>query len=287
MLHFLVAGILIFLAYAWLEEDTGVEQSGYRIHVDREALLNFMQYRAQAFDRDLFSERFDNLTDRQRQALIEEYVQEEALFREAIGLGLDEGDYDIRLRLIQKMKFLLEDVAAGKAEQIEPAPEDIRQYYETYKDEYRSEPVYTFTHVFFDSETRGDMQAREMAAGLLSHLRQNGVGVEDVVAQGDGFRYLRTYRARSRTQVVNNFGQEFVDDLDALSTQDPAWEGPFKSRYGWHLVYLSERTASVQPELSEIYQQVVDDYRYQRLAMALQIVQDELVQQYEVIVDLP
>ena len=60
------------------------------------------------FQFDLFDRGLDELTLAERQALVDEYVREEALYREALAMGLNQGDYIIRQRLIQRLDFLLE-----------------------------------------------------------------------------------------------------------------------------------------------------------------------------------
>lgn len=51
-------------------------------------------------------------TDDEIAAAREHWVREEALYREALALGLDEGDAIVRRRLIQKMTFVLEAALA-------------------------------------------------------------------------------------------------------------------------------------------------------------------------------
>ena len=45
--------------------------------------------------------------------LVENGIQEEVLYREALALGLDKDDTIVRRRMVQKMEFLVEDVAAA------------------------------------------------------------------------------------------------------------------------------------------------------------------------------
>jgi hypothetical protein len=45
-------------------------------------------------------------TRQELEGLIEEYIKEEILYREALALGLDQDDRVIQLRMRQKMEFL-------------------------------------------------------------------------------------------------------------------------------------------------------------------------------------
>ena len=111
LFHFLFAGLLIFVFYSMTEQPASTpEMTDKVITVDRNTLLNFMQYRAQAFRSDLFNEQLDAMEEEELQQLVDEFVREEALHREALAMGMDRGDYIIRQRLVQKVEFLLENM---------------------------------------------------------------------------------------------------------------------------------------------------------------------------------
>ena len=44
--------------------------------------------------------------------LIQDYIHTEVLYREALALGLDNGDIVVRRRMEQKMRFLIEDTTS-------------------------------------------------------------------------------------------------------------------------------------------------------------------------------
>jgi hypothetical protein len=87
---------------------------------------------------------------------VDEYVREEALYREAIALGLDQGDYVIRQRLIQRLELMFED----NTETADVGQDELMEFYREFSDDYIESDVYTFTHVFFNAELRGDAGAR-------------------------------------------------------------------------------------------------------------------------------
>jgi parvulin-like peptidyl-prolyl isomerase len=281
LLHFLLLGALIFAFHQWRVGDAVVEGAAtHRIVVSRQALLDFMQYRAQAFVPDGFAAALDALSADEREALIAEYVREEALYREARGLGLEQGDYDIRLRLVQKAEFLLENLASAR-----PEPDDatLEAYFMARRDDYRSAASYTFTHIFFDALDDGMDVARARAEQLLAESAD--IAYTDAEAYGDPYPFLRNYESRSRDFVANNFGQEFMMALDALNP-DAAWQGPIASRYGQHLVLLRQRKAPRVPEFSEVRARVLADYRDEAARRAREQAEQDLVARYEVVREL-
>jgi hypothetical protein len=284
LLHFLIAGLVIFLAYQFSgrPEEESLD-NGRIIEVDRMALLNFMQYRAQAFRPDIFSEQLDAMSDPERARLVDDFVREEALHREALAMGMDQGDYIIRQRLVQKVEFLLENMAN---QALEPDEEVITAWYNDHRDDYRVDAVYTFTHIFFDAGERGPGQARQDAANLLGTPQLTAARFNDASTFGDRYPFLQNYVERTRDFVVNNFTPEFVDALDRITPSNETWYGPFESRYGWHLVMLRQRSEPYIPELDSIRDRVMDDWRYEAVLESRRGAEQQVIDQYDVRVDL-
>ncbi|HTQ99545.1 MAG TPA: peptidylprolyl isomerase [Candidatus Acidoferrum sp.] len=285
LLHFLLLGALLFFFYGSQQQQSPAQVSAAAVDgtiiVDRAALLDYMQYQAKAFDTDLFSQRLDSMSAEERQSLINDYVREEALYREALKLGMEKGDYIIKQRLVQKEEFLLENSAADT---ISPADDQLQAYYAAHVEDYRIDPVYTFTHIFFDAEKGGMAAAKAKADKLLPTLK--GKQFSDAGQYGDRFPFLQNYVERTRDFAVNNFGPEFVDALDKLTVSPAQWQGPFQSHYGYHLVMLTQRTGATTPPFDQVRPRVLDDFRYETLARKRQEAEAEVVKSYEVQVKL-
>jgi hypothetical protein len=282
LLHFLVLGALIFVAYALTgepPEELLAEQPDNVIVVDRVALLDYLQYQAQAFEPELFEARLAAMSEAEVDALIAAYVREEALYREGLRMGMDQADYVIRQRLVQKVEFLLENLVAAD---INPVEAELQAFYDARIAEYEVGAVYTFTHIFFDGQQ--DMaQAMMRAEALLASGAE--IAFEEASQHGDRYPFLQNYIERTRDFVGNNFSAEFVAQLDMLAPGE-RWQGPFASRYGWHLVMLRARTAPFTPPFAEIRERVLDDYRYEALVRSRQDAEDRVVTGYDVSLQL-
>ena len=90
-------------------------------------------------------------SEEELQALVEERVREEVLYREALAMGLDRDDSMIRQRLAQKLKFLTEDVTLAR----EPSASELEAYFAANGERYRLPPLLSFSQVFFRLEGRG------------------------------------------------------------------------------------------------------------------------------------
>jgi hypothetical protein len=102
LVHFLAIGIGLFVLFDLVApEESNLDSK--TIVVDRDALLTFVQFRSKAFNPEVAAARLDALGDAELSMLIDDYVREEALHREALALGMDQNDYVIKQRLIQSL----------------------------------------------------------------------------------------------------------------------------------------------------------------------------------------
>jgi peptidyl-prolyl cis-trans isomerase C len=214
----------------------------------------------------------------QLEHLIDSYIREEVLYREALKLGLDRDDEIVRRRLVQKIEFLSSDLAIID----EPDEAALRRYYEEHADKFVVPGTVSLSHVFFSVDERGDAGAKRAAEDALVRLAT----LEDahMVAGrfGDPFPLQRSYAAADRRALAQIFGQTpFVDA--AFDTATGRWTGPFRSGYGWHLLYVTQRTPDARMSFDDAQDRVRQTYleeqrrlsdvrRYQDLASQYTIV---------------
>ncbi len=68
-------------------------------------------------------------------------------------------------------------------------------------------------------------------------------------------------------EVGRLFGQsEVTGELFKLPTG--RWTGPYRSGYGWHLVYISAHSPATTPVFSHIRQRVLADYQEEQRLLA-------------------
>lgn len=277
LLHFLLAGGLLFGIFTWTHRGAAKPSSGKTIVVDKAALLNFLQYKNKAFKPDYFEAQLQAMSARERQELANQYVEEELLYREAKSLGLEEGDDVIRQRLVQKMNFLIEDLAdsSGSASDAE-----LEEYLKKNQAQYVVDPAVTFTHVFADSSVHGDKAARELSERLKVQLNSTHAAFNDAPQFGDRFPFLQNYVERTFDYIASHFGKEFAAEIQRLSPSQTQWAGPIQSTYGYHLVLLTSRSEGRVPELREIRTQVEEDWIRDRKEKARVQALHELAGQY-------
>jgi hypothetical protein len=281
LLHFLIAGVILFTAFDVFRGDDPIADSD-TIIVDRRALLTFLQYRANAFDPETFGAALDGMTDRELEEVIDSYIKEEILYREALELGLETSDNIIRQRMVQKMSFLLTDIAAADSS---TDPEALETWFEANLETYAIQPWATFTHVFFDAEKRGPERALAAAQEAARDLNASGAGFNDAPGFGDRFPFLRNYVERTLEYVAGHFGYEFVAAIEALDPTDSEWQGPFESVYGQHVILLTHWADRSYPELDEVRSAVERDLATELSKLALDEITRSVRERYTVRID--
>lgn len=278
LVHFLLAGAALFFVYNQFNADTEALDPR-TILVDRENLLTHMQYRARAFDPERFRDTFTRLTEAERDKLIDDYVREEALYREAKELQLDKNDYVARLRLIQQLEFLLRGFVDTELPLTE---DDLARYWETHRDAYREPATVTFTHVFFSRSRHGDEEAEKLARQTLDEINQQQLPFEKAPLYGDRFSYHLNYVERAEDMVASHLGDGMAQQLFALAPDASVWRGPFESPHGFHLVMLTRHVEARSPQLAEVRQRVMDDARQFMLTEKMEELKNAIIDEYRV-----
>lgn len=277
LLHFVVLGLGLFLLY----QLTGQQAEDDEILIDRDALLRHLQYQSVAFDRAQFELFLDDMSARETADLIVEAAREEILYREALAMGLDRDDYIIRSRLVQKLRYLAEGFASDAAGLSE---EDVQAYFEANRDNYELDPYITLTHVFFNAERRGWDEARALAEAKLRELNDGPVPFEESSAHGDRFPYFVNYIERPPQLIASHFGGAMTEALFQLPVDATSWRGPYESRFGTHLVLVTNQQPERMPGFDEVRERAAADAQAARDRALTDAAIDEIVARYTIVI---
>jgi hypothetical protein len=199
LLHFLLLGVGLFVLFEFIAGDEESYDENV-IVVDKETLLTFVQFRARAFERGGAAEYLDQLEGEELERLIGDYVREEALYRQAVALGVDDNDYVIKRRMIQSIEFITNGFVTAAMDLSE---EDIETFFEANKNDYFIAPYMTFTHVYFEKDKRGDDAALALAEAKLTELNAARVSFAEAPRHGDRFPYFLNYVERDPDFVAS------------------------------------------------------------------------------------
>ncbi len=230
-LHFLVLGGLLFVLHARLAEPEG--PGAEEIVITGDTLDELAAGFRLEFGREPEASEIEGL--------IAQYGTDEALYREAVALGLDRGDPIVRRRLIQSMRFLTEDLARPA----EVTDDDIDAWIATNTDELRAPLRLAFEHVYVSRDRYGAGVEAE-ARTILASIRAG----EDPESLGNPFLRGRRFGLRTETDYAGVFGPTFAGALAGLPVGQ--WSEPVASSYGVHLVRIDRREEPRVPERDEV-----------------------------------
>ena len=278
LLHFVLIGVGFFILYSLLVHQS---QDRYQrtIIVDKDSLLKFMQFRSKTFDQKRFTTKLDNMSDEELNKLIEDFIEEEVLYREALALRLDKDDYVIKKRLAQKVEFINQQLSEKS---IDFNDDELRLYFEKNRDSYYIEPLATFTHVYFGNNVHGKEKATVLAEQKLKYLNDKKVPFTEASEYGDRFPYHLNYVGRSLEYVSSHFGTDFADEIFTISPSDTLWYGPFESEYGSHLVMLVKKEEGHYPKFNEVKERISSDARYESVKQKSDDAIRDIIDEYDV-----
>lgn len=272
LVHFFAAGLALFLLLSALKPPNAPD----RIIVDRAALLNFIQYRSKAFESNAAAAILDGMSKDERDQLVNDFIREEALYREAKALGLDEGDYVIRQRMVQKLEFMTE-----AATTLSP-PDDaaVAAYYDANKEDYYEPPGATFAHVFISIDGKTAEETEQEAEAMLARLRADGARFEDATHYGDRFLFHTNYVERTYDYIKSQLGADATKTIFDSATPLSQWIGPVFSKYGAHLIFVTARTPGRVPALDEIKKTVAEDAARAARKKQVNALIDDIIKDY-------
>jgi hypothetical protein len=265
LVHFLALGALLFaVGVARGEPDT---PEGTRLVVTEGHIERLTESFRATWNRPP--------TEPELAGLIEEYLKEEVLYREALGMGLDRDDQVIRRRLRQKLEFLTADLVGT----LEPTEEELAAYLAEHAERYRADGRLRFLQVF----VRSGPDATERAEAILERLRSEPD--QDIGPLTDPFLHPLAYPDVREREIVSVYGPEFA----ALLMQQPvgAWSGPVPSPFGLHLVKVDARVEGALPDLDAVRPEVRRDLMFERTEAADQAYFEGLLAKYTVTVQWP
>ncbi len=256
VVHFLCIGFILW----WGGSRLGViemPENHKTISIRESSLIQYIQFQHKTFDDHWAKQRLLSLTQNERALLIDEYVREEVMVRHAIQLGMDQNDQIIRRRLIQKVEFITEDLAASDVSFNE---DEARAYFEANRFKYGLDASISFAHVFLKQGAHND------AVNLLTKLKQQAVPAEQASAHGDRFYFHVNYVDRTQAHIRQHFGNHFSEEIFSAEPRLNVWLGPIQSNHGWHLVQVSRYLPDRVPEFEDVQKMVVQDLLQARKA---------------------
>jgi len=271
LVQFLFIGVFIYLLYGMFAEP--VPEDNDKTIVVTAGEIEWMQ--------SSWQKRWNRPpTDAEFDGLIQQYIRETVLYREALTMGLNKHDMVIRRRLAQRLEFLAKDLVALTP----PSEDELLTYFDVHQDRYQQPKLYTFTQVFFDPDKRGDTTLDD-AKKIKATLIERGDDIANAGALGDDLMLQSYYPEKEQIEIQKLFGSGFTESLIELSPEQ--WHGPVLSGYGVHLVYISNIIEPPPPVFADVREQVTQEWKTDRGEELNEKFYASLRDQYTIVIEEP
>lgn len=251
--------------------------------------------------------------------LVDRFVEEEILYREALRRGLASHNPAVLVRLRQKLEFLLsgdgcadhmndEEVVREAADlgladedavlrnmfvrnmrlllereaDRTPTETELESHLQQHAQDFRTPVRVSWRHVLVAKTSGGEVR-RSAADALLGRLRSEGLPPERAAALGDPFAAGHAFRGMTRQQIAMRFGSELAEAVLALP--EGRWSDPIASPFGLHLVWVERHAPERLPNLDEVRDRVILSWRHQQREAHLAQALAALRARYDVIVE--
>lgn len=267
LMQFLAVGAVLLIAQQALPPAAADEGAQERITVSQPLLdamhASFVKSQGRA------------PSEAELRALVDQRVDAEVLYREALRVGLHREDVIVRREMERKMRFLIEDLDPLP----EPRQEELQAWLDSHAERYAQPQRVSFEQVFLSRARHGD-QILFVAGQRLTALR----------AQPDAFRSLSdpfpaglVVVDADRRRLEKDFGAEFAGAV--LGLQEGQWSEPVRSSLGLHMVRVTARLATRAVSVGEAGKALVVDVRAAQREAANRRALDKLRARYRVELD--
>jgi parvulin-like peptidyl-prolyl isomerase len=257
LVHFLFIGASLFFIYAQVNDT--VSQSDNKVYISKNQLNKIY---SKWVDK---TGKAPNKLEKKR--LLDEYIEQEVLFKEAMAKGLDKNDHVIRKHLAKKMKFVFDDNTVLQ----KPTNEELKNLYKKEISLFQSTQNISFNQIVFSKDTKN---IEEEAKKLLKRLKSSKSSKVSTIGKKVDL---------NKISVEKIFSKKFSNTIFNLELN--RWQGPFKTKYGLHLVNIHSIIKTKAPSFEDMKNELEIKYTKQQLTQANKVFYKNLYKKYEIIID--
>lgn len=210
------------------------------------------------------------LSEQEKQELIQSFIDDEVLIREARKSGIDQTDSRMRKRMLLVMRSTL-------TEQVpDPTYSQLQVFYEESIDRYKSDSARSFIHVFFEFTNDNIPELNEETVSILNSTNDPG-------ELGDFFMSGNRFPEYSFKQTASVFGRPFSEQV--FQSDINQWIGPVESMFGKHFIYVFDIHEPRVPPFEEVERFLKQDYIFQKTRENQQEKIEEIKKNYNIVIE--
>ncbi len=264
LLHFLIIGLILFLVYGFVNNETVNRED---IIIDNNDIESLTAKWEMQWKRPPTQEELGNL--------ILQNIKQEVFYQEALKMNLDHNDEIIKRRLSQKMEFLSNDLATL----YEPNDDELLTYFQKNSEKYMLPYSYSLYQVVFTNDNHENPNS--VIESILAESKN--LSFEGMKTKGDNLPFQYHYIKTNSDELASQLGSVFAEGLENLELNK--WVGPVSSGFGNHIVYITNREKPILPELNTVQEIVLRDYQYDKQKEVNELIFKNLKKNYTITFD--
>lgn len=245
LFHFLLIACLLFFLSEESENNSIANPQITLESIDtnllRSALKNSLQREPTPLEIEAFTKRI---------------FYQELLLAEAIELNLHKEDALLKERLLEKMNQIIHATIPNA----EIPEERLKAYYRANRDSYLPRESLSFYHVYFRFENAKNIK------GTLEALEDANISAKSAASFGDIYRGGSYFKSMTQEALSKEFGRYFAQKVFRLKSG--LWHKSVRSKYGEHLIYITEVSPKEEGGFHSVEGRVYEDYQEERLLKA-------------------
>lgn len=224
LLHFLILGILLFYISSYGMKP--INSDNKTIIIDKAIHSELVN----SFER----QHHKKPNKKELNNILENYIENEILYREALFIDLDKDEPLIKEILIDKFKYISND--SINMENL--SSEVLHKYYIKNLKEFKNDfyKKISFKHVYFNPKYHKNTLSQ---AKLFLESIRNNKDTKDSNIESDIFYAGSQFENYSENKLNTVFSHSFIKQLWDIPLHK--WSEPIKSGFGTHIVFVKER----------------------------------------------
>lgn len=252
LFHFAFISLSLYVIYY-----TIAPQKQDKIIVSQQTIQALVANRSYLLNRDL--------NEVEKQQLINEFINEEILIKEAQKQNIPETNTRIRKMIIDEMRMVLDE------EPPEPTKADLEKTLQDNKEKFKPSLIFSFNHIYYRFNSPKYL---ENQATISKELKDK----QNFKSLGDTFMLGNTLDGYNENELKAIFGIDFVQEIKQLKIKD--WSQPIKSSQGIHLVQITKKSTSTTPNWQTIEPYLREIWKLTQRKQIQQQKLEKLRQQY-------
>jgi len=239
LVHFLLLGFLLYIYYSFTSINNQLQEKKN---------IKISSYELAQIKTDYKAEWGKDINEVSLDAYIIKKYYEKLLLSEAYSLGLEQQDKVISQRLLKQMYFIM----LNSNELTEPTEDELHKYYMKHITDYSKVESLSFSHIFFEN------QKDKRISNILELVKIADINSTQATNFGDQFKFSNHINNISFNEVKIIYGNYF--SLKLFKLQKNLWNKAIESKFGSHLIYVTDKNISQAYPFDDVEDRVYEDY---------------------------